>query len=137
MLQPIKAEELLFTNEIEDDRTNTYVHLLDYDWMQYTLETRFRTEAQGILEVSFEYFGVVTSSMTVKQTKDDKVTVYEFSYPTSLFQKHITAYLTAHIAAWNGTYAFNGEDYVIPFFNEVLNAGNLDYCGPEKGTKNQ
>ena len=137
MLYPIKAEELLFTNEIEDDRTNTYVHLLDYDWMQYTLETRFRTKAQGILEVSFEYFGVVTSSMTVKQTKDDKVTVYEFSYPTSLFQKHITAYLTAHIAAWNGTYAFNGEDYVIPFFNEVLNAGNLDYCGPEKGTKNQ
>ena len=57
MLYPIKAEELLFTNEIEDDRTNTYVHLLDYDWMQYTLETRFRTEAQGILEVSFEYFG--------------------------------------------------------------------------------
>ena len=75
--------------------------------------------------------------MTVKQTKDDKVTVYEFSYPTSLFQKHITAYLTAHIAAWSDTYAFNGEDYVIPFFNEVLNAGNLDYCGPEKGTKNQ
>ena len=136
MLYPIKAEELLFTNEIEDDRTNTYVHLLDYDWMQYTLETRFRTKAQGILEVSFEYFGVVTSSMTVKQTKDDKVTVYEFSYPTSLFQKHITAYLTAHIAAWNGTYAFNGEDYVIPFFNEVLNAGNLDYCGPEKKPRN-
>ena len=117
MLYPIKAEELLFTNEIEDDRTNTYVHLLDYDWMQYTLETRFRTEAQGILEVSFEYFGVVTSSMTVKQTKDDKVTVYEFSYPTDIFQKYITEYMTAHIAAWNGTYAFIGEDYVIPFFS--------------------
>lgn len=136
MLQPIKAEELLFTNEIEDDRTNTYLHLLDYDWMQYTLETRFRTEAQGILEVEFEYFGVVTSSMTVKQTKDDKVTVYEFSYPTDIFQKYITEYMTAHIAAWNGTYAFNGEDYVIPFFNTVLNAGNLDYCGPEKKPKN-
>ena len=136
MLQPIKAEELLFTNEIEDDRTNTYLHLLDYDWMQYTLETRFRTEAQGILEVEFEYFGVVISSMTVKQTKDDKVTVYEFSYPTDIFQKYITEYLTAHIAAWNGTYAFNGEDYVIPFFNTVLNAGNLDYCGPEKKPKN-
>ena len=136
MLQPIKAEELLFTNEIEDDRTNTYLHLLDYDWMQYTLETRFRTEAQGILEVEFEYFGVITSSMTVKQTKDDKVTVYEFSYPTDIFQKYITEYMTAHIAAWNGTYAFNGEDYVIHFFNTVLNAGNLDYCGPEKKPKN-
>ena len=136
MLYPIKAEELLFTNEIEDDRTNTYLHLLDYDWMHYTLETRFRTEAQGILEVEFEYFGVITSSMTVKQTKDDKVTVYEFSYPTDIFQKYITEYMTAHIAAWNGTYAFNGEDYVIPFFNTVLNAGNLDYCGPEKKPKN-
>ena len=74
--------------------------------------------------------------MTVKQTKDDKVTVYEFSYPTDIFQKYITEYMTAHIAAWNGTYAFNGEDYVIPFFNTVLNAGNLDYCGPEKKPKN-
>ena len=137
MLKLINAEGLLFTNEIEDDRTNTYVYLLDYDWMQYTLETRFRTEEQGILEVEFEYFGVVTSEMRVKQTKDGKVTVYEFSYPTSIFQKHISAYLTAHVAAWGGTYAFNGEDYVIAFFNEVLNAGNLDYCGPEKGTKNQ
>jgi len=40
----IKAEDLEFTNAIEDDRTNTYLTLNDYDWMTYTLSTKFKTK---------------------------------------------------------------------------------------------
>ncbi|WP_286077374.1 hypothetical protein [Thomasclavelia cocleata] len=122
-LKEIRAEDLLFTNEIEDDRTNTYLSLDDYDWMSYKLRTRFKTKEQGILDVEFEYFGLVSSQMTVKQTLDDEIIEYTYEYNTDIFQKHITIFLQNHIKAWDSTYAFNGEDEVINFFNEVLHEG--------------
>ncbi len=124
-LFPIKEEELIFSGDIEDDRTNTYLTLNDYDWMDYHLDTRFNTDAQGILEVSFQYFGMVTSRMEVKQTKDNKVKHLTYEFKTDIFQKHITKFLLDHVASWNSTYAFNGEEQVIDFFNEILKVGTL------------
>ena len=72
-LKKIRSEDLVFSNEIEDDRTNTYLTLNDYDWMNYNLSTRFKTEEMGVLEIEFEYFGIVTSQMNVKQTLNGKV----------------------------------------------------------------
>lgn len=126
MLTKISADELIFPGDIEDDRTNTYLHLLDYDWMNYVLETRFKTEKLGILDVKFEYFGMVTSQMTVEQKLNDETKKYVYTYPTSVFQKHLTKYLTDHIAAWDSKYAFNGEDQVIDFYNEIIEIGTLD-----------
>lgn len=60
-LKKIKSEDLIFGNEIEDDRINTYITLDDYDWMCYKLSTSFKTEEMGVLEVEFEYFGTITS----------------------------------------------------------------------------
>lgn len=56
-LKKIRSEDLIFSNEIEDDRTNTYLTLNDYDWMNYNLSTRFKTEEMGVLDVEFEFFG--------------------------------------------------------------------------------
>ena len=36
-LKEIKSEDLIFSNDIEDDRTNTYLNLYDYDWMDYNV----------------------------------------------------------------------------------------------------
>ena len=72
-LKKIRSEDLIFSNEIEDDRTNTYLTLNDYDWMNYNLSTRFKTEEMGVLEVEFEFFGFSTSQMNVKQTLNGKV----------------------------------------------------------------
>lgn len=124
-LLPIKEEQLIFSGDIEDDRTNTYLSLNDYDWMDYHLNTRFNTEEQGILEVSFQYFGMVTSRMEVKQLKNKKETHLTYEFSTDIFKKHIVNFLFDHIAAWNSTYAFNGEEQVINFFNEVLEVGTL------------
>lgn len=98
-----KAEDLLFRNEIEDDRTNTYLTLNDYDWMSYNLKTMFRTEEMGVLEVSFEYFGFVFSMMKIKQTKNSKVQEYEFEYSTDIFQKYLVLFLQKHIETWSST----------------------------------
>lgn len=125
MLEAIKAEELIFSGNIEDDRTNTCLTLDDYDWMSYKLATRFKTEKLGILDVEFEYFGFTTSSMKVTQTLNDVTRNYEYEYPTDIFQKHITIFMTNHIAAWNDTYAFNGEDEVLAFYNEVITQGKI------------
>ena len=57
ILHKIKSEDLIFSDDIEDDRTNTYLTLNDYDWMNYTLSTRFRTKDMGLLNVKFEYVG--------------------------------------------------------------------------------
>lgn len=65
-LNKIRSEDLIFSNEIEDDRTNTYLTLNDYDWMNYNLSTRFRTEEMGVLEVEFEFCGFSTSQMKCK-----------------------------------------------------------------------
>lgn len=125
MLEKIDAKELIFSGEIEDDRVNTCLTLDDYDWMSYKLTTAFRTEKLGRLAVEFEYFGFTTSSMKVTQTHNDVTKNYEYEYPTSLFQKHITIFMTNHLAAWNDTYAFNGEDEVLAFYNEVIEQGKI------------
>jgi len=125
MLERIDAKELIFSDEIGDDRVNTCLTLDDYDWMSYKLTTAFRTEKLGRLAVEFEYFGLTTSSMKVTQTHNDVTINYEYEYPTDIFQKHITIFMTNHIAAWNDKYAFNGEDEVLAFYNEVIEQGKL------------
>lgn len=124
-LKKIRSEDLIFTNEIEDDRTNTYLTLNDYDWMNYNLSTRFRTEEMGVLEVEFEYFGVITSQMNVKQTLNGKVHEITYEYPTDIFSKNLIRFLEDHIKSWSEKYAFNGEEEVIDFFNEVLDKGTV------------
>lgn len=125
MLKEIKSNDLIFSNEIEDDRTNTFLTLNDYDWMEYILKTRFRTEEQGILEVEFKYFGMVFSTMKVTQSFNGETKIYDYSFPTEVFQKYLVLYMTNHIKAWESTYAFNGEEEVIAFFNEVLKVGTI------------
>jgi len=120
MLKSIDVKDLIFTNELEDDRTNTYLQLNDYDWMYYVLNTRFRTENQGLLEVKFEYFGTTISTMQVIQNFNENKERYIYKYDTEIFQKYISEFLTKHIATWNSKYAFNGEDIVVAFYNEVL-----------------
>ena len=125
MLSKIKSEDLIFSYEIEDDRTNTYLNLYDYDWMDYSLTTRFKTEKLGVLNVKFNYFGMVTSTMEVEQVLNDKTEKVEYEYPTDIFVKHIIKYLEKHIRSWNDAYAFNGEEEVIEFFNDVLDNGKV------------
>lgn len=124
-LSKIKSEDLIFSYEIEDDRTNTYLNLYDYDWMDYSLTTRFKTEKLGVLNVKFNYFGMVTSTMEVEQVLNDKTEKVEYEYSTDIFIKHIVKYLEKHIRSWDDTYAFNGEEEVINFFNDVLDNGQL------------
>ncbi len=119
-LQKIKSEDLIFTNQTEDDRTNTYLTLHDYDWMEYSLITRFKTQNLGVLNVKFSYFGMVTSTMEVEQTLDNKTEKVTYEYSTEIFQKYIVKFLQKHISSWDDTYAFNGEDIVIEFFNDVI-----------------
>ena len=130
-LKKITADELIFSNEIEDDRTNTYLQLNDYDWMNYKLSTRFKTEDHGVLEVEFEYFGTTKSIMNVIQKLDDKEEKVEFSYDTDIFIKYIKKYLEKHMEQWDSTYAFNGEEIVIEFFNEVIEKGK-DITGTKR-----
>ena len=110
---------------MEDDRTNTFLSLDDYDWMSYRLKTRFKTLEQGILDVEFKYFGMIYSCMDVEQTKDGKIEKYRYEYSSSVFRKHIVNFLQKHIESWNDKYAFNGENEVIDFYNEVIKIGTI------------
>ncbi len=122
-LQKIESKDLLFTDEIEDDRTNTYLNLYDYDWMDYSLTTRFKTEKMGVLNVKFNYFGMITSTMEVEQTLNNNTEKVTYEYSTDIFQKYIVKFLEKHIRSWDEKYAFNGEDEVIEFFNDVIENG--------------
>ena len=122
-LKTIKSEDLIFSNEIEGDRTNTYLNLNDYDWMDYSLITRFKTEDMGVLNVKFNYFGMTISIMEVEQILNESTEKVIYEYSTDIFQKHIIKFLKKHIRFWNEKYAFNGEEEVIEFFNDVINNG--------------
>ncbi len=122
-LQKIESKDLLFTDEVEDDRTNTYLNLYDYDWMDYSLTTRFKTEKMGVLNVKFNYFGMITSTMEVEQTLNNNTEKVTYEYSTDIFQKYIVKFLEKHIRSWDEKYAFNGEDEVIEFFNDVVENG--------------
>lgn len=137
-LTTIKADELIFSDMIEDDRVNTCLTLNDYDWMTYNLNTRFKTEALGRLHVLFEYFGSGVSRMYVLQdalvnSSSDgcfhtnmihtKKYVYDFS--SDLFAEHIKRFMEAHIRQWGGGLAFNGETEVLAFYNAVIEEGTL------------
>lgn len=122
-LEKIRSEDLIFSNKIEDDRTNTYLQLNDYDWMDYNLTTRFKTKKMGVLYVKFSYFGFASSTMEVEQVLGDKHKKIIYEYSTELFKKHIIKFLEKHIRFWDEKYAFNGEDIVISFFNDVIENG--------------
>lgn len=124
-LKEIKSEDLIFSNEIEDDRINTYLNLYDYDWMDYSLTTRFKTEDMGVLNVKFNYFGMTTSTMEVEQTLNGITEKVTYEYSTDVFKKYIVIFLEKHISFWDNVYAFNGEEEVIKFFNEVLKHGQV------------
>lgn len=124
-LKKIKKEDLIFTDNLEDDRTNTYLVLNDYDWMNYSLTTRFKTEELGTLNVKFEFFGATTSIMDVEQNYNGICEKVTYEYSTDIFQKYIIKFLTKHIASWDKEYAFYGEDEVIEFFNTVLENGKI------------
>lgn len=120
-LGKIKANELIFSNTIEDDGINTYTTLNDYDWMSYSIKTRFHTKEYGILLVEFEFFGMVFSQMTVEQTINGEKFQIIYEYDSDIFIKYIKLFLKKHIESWDDlVYAFNGEDIVLEFYNEVI-----------------
>jgi len=107
-------------------RIYTCLALNDYDWMNYNLSTKFLTDEYGELKIVFNYFGLIESSMYVTKTNGDIVEQFVFVYSTDIFQKYITIFLTHHIAAWDTTeFAFYGESYVLDFYNEVIQLGEL------------
>lgn len=134
-LKEINWQDLLFTDAIEDDRTNCYLKLDDYDWMDYHLRTRFKTKEQFVLDVDFNYYGSTESCMCVTQRKFvgpfKKYNVagfrpiqYRYYFDSDIFAEEITRYLRAHIDSWMSNFAFNGEEYVLHFFNRVLKENN-------------
>ena len=124
-LKEIKCEDLIFSNDIGDDRTNTYLNLDDYDWVDYSLATSFKTEDMGVLNVKFNYFGMITSTMEVEQILNGTTEKVVYEYSTDIFKKYIVKFLEKHISFWDSKYAFNGEEYVIEFFNEVIKNGKV------------
>jgi len=124
-LDKIKVEDLKFTDECEQDRTNTFLALDDYDWMNYTLSTKFNTDEYGKLDIKFNFFGMNNSTMKVTRIQNNETIKYEFSYSTNIFIKHITIFMTTHINSWNSNYAFDGESNVLDFYNEVIEIGEL------------
>ena len=122
-LGKIQSEDLIFSSNIEDDRTNTLLTLDDYDWMMYNLSTKFRTEQYGLLQVKFKYFGTTVSTMEVTRIYDNISETFEYEYSTDIFIKYIKQYMKHHLESWDSAYAFNGEEDVLAFYNEVIEVG--------------
>lgn len=124
-LEKIKAEDLWFSGELEDDRTNTYLSLNDYDWMEYNLTTRFKTKKYGELKVSFVYNGLVESTMEIEQNLEGEKYCYAYAFDSDIFIKYLKQFLTKHIEQWDNEFAFNGEDIVIDFYNKIIEKGKI------------
>lgn len=124
-LLKIKHEDLFFHPENGETGTNTSLILDDYDWMNYSLTTRFYTKNQGTLNIEFNYFGLVTSTMEVERLINNNIEKMIYEYSTDIFQKHILKFLEKHIHSWDSSYGFDGEEEVINFFNDVIENGMI------------
>ena len=124
-LSKMKQEDLIFENKCFEDRTNTELRLRDNSWMDSQLITAFNTKNQGRLEVMFEYYGTVDSFMEVQRDVNGKIEKITYEYSTDVFEEHITKFMTKHLATWKGTFAFNGEEQVLDFFNDVIEKGHV------------
>ena len=109
-----------------DDRLMTKVTLDDYDWMDYKFETYFPTKTQGLLHMTLNYVGFVTSYMTVEQKINDKTVTHTLEFDSDIFIEFIKDFLTKHIAAWDETYAFCGEKEAVEIYNKILD-NHTDY----------
>jgi len=134
-LFPIKSEDLIFSDNLEDDRVCTDLKLSDYDWAKYDLSTRFYTKENGVLRIQWNHFLMTTAAMMVTQLKDNKLTYYYIEFNSDIFGKYLKEYMLEHMKQWEpDTYAFNGEDVVIKLFNECIEKGNL--CGKAYSKEN-
>lgn len=124
-LMKIRNEDLIFENKCFVDRINTELRLRDNSWMDYQLITAFNTKNQGRLEVMFEYYGTVDSCMEVKRGVNGKTEKITYEYSTDIFEEHIIKFMTKHLAIWKEKYAFNGEELVLDFFNDVIEKGHV------------
>ena len=131
-LKPIKYDEKLSEFDLSltapcDDRLMTKLTLDDYDWMTYTFETWLPTKAQGLLYVKVEYVGTTSCMMIVVQNCNDNTSnIHKITFDTELFKDFIKDFMTKHVAQWDSTYAFCGEEEAINFFNTIIE-NNTDY----------
>ena len=119
-LHKIAKEDLIFSSAVGEDRTNATVNLAEYDWMNYTVNTRFHTKDLGYIAVKFEYFGCTYSVMSVKTAER----YYEYVFDSVMFEKYIKRYLYGFIESIDSMYAFDPEDTLIEWFNSVLDNGS-------------
>ena len=131
-LHALTEDDLVFTDEICDDRTNSTLHLSDYDWMSYHYDTRFSTRSIGTLVIRFEYVGATFSNMFVKQflpnnlthAKEDYLVQHSFDFSSRLFDDYLVKDLTARCdKILYDTYAYNTEMLLVDWYNEVLATG--------------
>ena len=122
VLSKLRKEDLIY-----DDfcgRIETTLCLDDYDWMDYTLSAIFKTKELGLLVVKFEYYGAVKSLMSVSRVSSGNIQEeVSYEYSSDIFKKHIVKFLKDHIASWDDTYAFSGEDNFVDFYNDVIENG--------------
>lgn len=120
MINRIVKEDLLYL----DNEPDTILTLHDCSEMSYKLESILSTKSQGKLKISFNYLGLAISEMRVTQIiedyDDEETDTYEFEFDSEIFIKYYKEFLLNHINQWDTDYAFNRENIIIAFFNEVL-----------------
>jgi len=131
-LHELKENELLFTDDPCRDRINTTIHLEDYDWMNYKIDTCFYTDDIGELSVRFEYIGGTESFMYIKQTLLDKKLNYEFKFSSKIFNTYLGLLLKRFKERLNTPNPFYGGDIILDLFNQVLKDGTVMEVGPIK-----
>ena len=51
---------------------------------------------------------------------DDKKYIHIITFSTDIFIEFIKDFLTKHIAQWDNTYAFSGEQEAVEVYNKIL-----------------
>ncbi len=116
-LKTLSIKDIVIDNNSHMDRVFTKLILDDYDWMNYQLDVQIPT-AFDIINISFRYYGCVTSTMHLKYKDMER----DIDFDADIFIKHLNIYMQHHMQQWNSEdKAFYGEKEVLDFYNEVIN----------------
>lgn len=125
MLNEIHMSDLYRNNEIEI----TQLSLSDYDWVEHDLKAQFMLNDFTLMSVHFNFCGVIASEMEVSVSKHSMsfkdAEKYKYHYDSDIFIKHLRRFMLKHIAAWDEKYCFDGMEYILDFYNDVLKNGTL------------
>lgn len=124
VLYKVEEKDLIFSDEY--NKISTQFIAENYNWNEYRLITKVMTHKNGILKIIFRNNLSDTSEMYVKQLVKGEYYFHLYNFENRIANKNMLKFIELYKQQLEGKNKdIEVQNFVIGFFNEVLERGNL------------